>query len=87
MRVHMSYFNFIAVTNRAAIDDFVNMLFYVWVRIHTGQHPRNKIAGLKDYCICNFDGSCDTDPPQQLCQFTLPAAAYGGLLPPGRCHS
>ena len=35
------------------------MLFYVWVRIHTGQHPRNKIAGLKDYCICNFDGSCD----------------------------
>ena len=35
------------------------MLFHVCVRIYTGKHPRNKLAGLKDLCICNFDGSWD----------------------------
>ena len=71
-----------AVTNRAAIDDLVNVLFYVWVRIYAGQHPRNKIAWLKDYCICSFDGFCDMALLGSYANLLSHQQHVRGLLPP-----
>lgn len=58
------------------------MLFYVWVRIYTGQHSRYKIAGLKGYCICNFDGSCDIALHSSYANLLSHRQHMRGPLPP-----